>query len=191
MSQLSEEEFSLYVKRVRPALRRWAYQLSGDWDEADDLVQKALIALYGHWDALERHAELAAYTRKIIFRLVVSDRRTARRSREVVQDLLPEPDPAPDLSASLGERLALTSALAHLGARQRTVVFLRFWADLSVGEVAGALGCSRGTVRSQTSRALATLRSMLQADFPRPKSGLVTTGSRSAGVADRAQVANG
>jgi RNA polymerase sigma-70 factor (sigma-E family) len=164
VDQVLDDEFSRYVKQNRSALRRRAFLLCGDWDEADDLVQSTLVKMYRRWHDLDRREELGAYTRRVMFRTFVSERRAHRWSRELVRDELPEPDPEPDGQARLGDRLLLLGALARLGPRQRAAIVLRYWEDLSVEETAWVLGCSAATVRSQASRALETLRSMLDGD---------------------------
>ncbi|MFF5207184.1 SigE family RNA polymerase sigma factor [Streptosporangium sp. NPDC000396] len=164
MAEARDDEFSRYVKEARPALRRTAFLLSADWYEADDLVQRTLIAIHGRWDALQHRDKIAGYARTIMIRLIISDRRSHRRTREILHDRPPEPEPTPDPYALLGDRLQLMSALAVLGPRQRAVVVLRYWEDRSVEETARAMGSGLSTVRSQTARALATLRSVLQGD---------------------------
>ncbi|WP_433241379.1 SigE family RNA polymerase sigma factor [Streptosporangium sp. CA-135522] len=164
MAEAREDEFSRYVKEARPALRRTAFLLSSDWYEADDLVQRTLIAIHGRWDSLEHRDKIAGYARTIMIRLIISDRRSHRWSREVLHELPPEPDPTPDPYTLLGDRLLLMRALSNLAPRQRAVVVLRYWEDCSVEETARAMDSMCSTVRSQTVRALATLRSTLQAE---------------------------
>lgn len=158
-------DFTEYVRRQRPALRRIAFRLTADWYEADDLVQRTLIALLSRWDDLDHHDRLGPYAHTVMSRLLISDRRAHRWSSEVLQEWPPEPDPLPDTSAYFAERLVLVSALQHLAPRQRAVVVLRYWQDKSVEETARQLGCMSSTVRSQTARGLATLRSLLEAEL--------------------------
>ncbi|ACZ89694.1 RNA polymerase sigma-E factor [Streptosporangium roseum] len=164
MAGAREEEFSRYVKEARPGLRRTAFLLSSDWFEADDLVQRALIAIHGRWESLEHRDRITGYARTIIIRMIISDRRSHRWSREALAEALPEPEPAGDPYALLGDRLVLMRALAALGPRQRAVVVLRYWEDRSVEETALAMGSGGSTVRSQTARALSTLRSVLRGE---------------------------
>ncbi|MDP9870309.1 MULTISPECIES: SigE family RNA polymerase sigma factor [Streptosporangium] len=163
MAEARDDEFSRYVKEARPALRRMAFLLSADWYEADDLVQRTLIALHLRWDTLKDRDKLAGYARVIMTRLIISDRRSYRWSHEILHDLPPEPDSTPDPYAFLGDRLLLMRALADLAPRQRATVVMRYWEDRSVEETARAMGSRCSTVRSQTVRALATLRLALQA----------------------------
>lgn len=142
-------------------LRRNAFVLVGDWFAADDLVQQTLITVYRRWEHLERHEELSAYTRTVMVRTFISDRRKHRWTRELLRDSLPEPDPMPEEVNRVGDRIVLLAALAKLSSRQRCLVYLRYWEDLSIEESAQIMNCSSSTVRSSTSRALRTLRKHL------------------------------
>jgi RNA polymerase sigma-70 factor (sigma-E family) len=165
-----DDEFSRYVRKARSELRRRAYLLCGDWHGADDLVQNTLIKVYRRWEDLERRDHLGGLTRTIMFRTFVSERRARRWSRELVLERPPERATQADGVTHVGDRLLLLRALAQLGPRQRAAIVLRYWEDLSVEETARTLGCSSATVRSQASRALTTLRCMLEADFQRQAS---------------------
>ncbi|MFD4532218.1 SigE family RNA polymerase sigma factor [Kitasatospora sp. NPDC058397] len=156
-----DDDFAQYVKEARLALRRNAFVLVGDWFAADDLVQQTLIALYRHWCQLERRDELSAYTRTVMVRLFISERRGRRWTREQTQDVLPEPEPAQEETYRVGDRLLLLAALSTLTPRQRSLVFLRYWEDLSIDETAQIMSCSPATVRSSTSRTLRLLREKL------------------------------
>jgi RNA polymerase sigma-70 factor (sigma-E family) len=143
-----------------PALRSSAYLLCGDWHRGDDLVQKVLETLYVHWQKACRADNIDAYVQTMLVNRFLEERRSgwARRVRLGSADAMPEPsivEPDPAL------RLDIRTALAALPARQRAVVVLRFLHDLSVEQTAEALGCGAGTVKSQTSRALAALRPLL------------------------------
>jgi RNA polymerase sigma-70 factor (sigma-E family) len=164
-----DEEFTRFVTGSRPAMRRAAFQLTADWYEADDLVQRTLIALYRRWATLDRRDRLGAYAHRTMVRLVISDRRARRWSSEVLRASPPEPDPAPDVCAMVGDRLVLVDVLAVLGPRQRAAVILRYWEDCRVEEIATQLGCMSSTVRSQLARALTTLRSALRPEEATPQ----------------------
>lgn len=151
-------DFARFVRRSRPALRRTAYQLSKDWYEADDLVQRTLIALHKRWDTLDGHDRIGAYARRVMRRLFLSDRRTMRWTREVLIGAVPDTPTTSDPYLLVSERLALMDALAGLGPRQRATLLLRFWEDRSVEDTARVLGNESSTVRSQTTRALNALR---------------------------------
>lgn len=141
------------------ALCRTAYGLCGDWAAAEELVQAAFVKLYVHWGRVEP-AAAEAYTRRIVVNLFLNGK---RRWREVSTDSPPEVAAAGVPSdVQTDERLDLVAALAKLPARQRAIVVLRFFDDLPVAEVAHQLDIAEGTVRSQTARALGTLRSVLE-----------------------------
>jgi len=152
-----DAEFAEYTVARWPQLVRTAYMLTGDFHEAEDLVQSTLIKVYAQWQRL-RKEEADFYVR----RALVNNNRSRYRRRRVVHVLTPFlPDiPDHDLAAHrpVGQRDVLLEALAGLPPRQRAVVVLRYWDDLSVEEVAQTLDCSPGTVKSQAARALAKLR---------------------------------
>ncbi|TDB81361.1 SigE family RNA polymerase sigma factor [Actinomadura sp. KC216] len=157
-----DDGFSQYVKDVRSDLRRRAFLLCGDWFEADDLTQKTLVKVFLQWPHLDNRGTLTGFTRTVMIRIYISDRRAARWSREILVAHHPEPEAVE--RDHFDDRLLLLSALDRLGHRQRAVIVLRYWEHLTVRETADALGCSPGTVRSQASRALSTLRTVLQRD---------------------------
>lgn len=154
------QEFIDYVRLRRAWLWREAYRLCRDWHEAEDLVQMTLCQVYGRWSELTTRDRLAAYTRRTLVLIYLSEHRRPRWRHEISQSQLPESG-KPAATSTIEERLLLVAALNRLGSRQRTVVTLRFYADLSVEQTASAMGCSIGTVTSQTHRALHTLRRVL------------------------------
>lgn len=161
MDQQDEEEFAKYFAARRDAVRRTAYLLCGDWHRADDLTQTAFVALHRHWHKVREKAALDAYVRKTLTRAVIDEsRRPWRRERAV--EALPD---APVASAELGDRVAVRQALLaglrKVPPRQRAVLVLRFLEGLDVSAAAAALGCSEGTVKSQTARGLEALRGVL------------------------------
>jgi RNA polymerase sigma-70 factor (sigma-E family) len=147
-------EFRDWATAARPRLRRTAYLLSGDWHLAEDLAQETLLRMYGVWRRVTRSGSPDGYARRTLVNLYRSTLRRPSR-REHLTEVVPE-RAAP--SESHDERDVLLAALAGLGGSQRAIVVLRYWEDLSVAEVAEVLGVSQGTVKSQASRALATLR---------------------------------
>lgn len=155
------EAFVAYVTERRPALRRFAYLLTGDWHAAEDLVQIALTKLYVAWPRIESDAAQDAYARRIVVRSHLDERRRPwRRERPGLDGVdATAPDAMPSEHTD-----ALLVALRALPARQRATVVLRFWCDRSVEQTAEELGVSTGTVKSQTARATATLRTMLDPD---------------------------
>jgi RNA polymerase sigma-70 factor (sigma-E family) len=158
MSRQDEEAFRAFAATHRDSLRRTAYLLCGDWHQSDDLVQTTLVKLYVAWNRLNRSGNPQAYTRRILTRCYLDERRRPWR-REAPADALA--DTAAAVAAPADTVLDLRAALDLLPTRQRATIVLRFWADASVADTALALDCSEGTVKSQTARALATLRERL------------------------------
>ncbi|WP_242910624.1 SigE family RNA polymerase sigma factor [Actinomadura terrae] len=156
-----DDGFSTYVRQVRPELRRRAFLLCGDWFEADDLTQQTLVKVFLQWPRLDNREKLTGFTRTVMVRTYISERRAARWTREILADRDPEPATC---DQGYCDHQPLLSALDRLAHRQRAAIVLRFWDQLSVREIADVLGCAPTTVRSQTSRALATLRSLLRRD---------------------------
>jgi len=152
-----DQEFSDFVVARRSRLVGAAYLLCGDRHAAEDLVQTVLAKLYAAWPRIHTSGAEDAYVRKIMVRTNIDASRRMWR-RELISDELPDQVvPGPELDG----RDELISALAELGPRQRRVVVLRFFLDLSVEEVAADLRVSPGTVKSQTARALDHLRRRL------------------------------
>ena len=152
-----DQEFRAFVVARRPALLRLATLLSaGDEHLAEDLVQTALTRLYVAWRRVERDQGPEAYARRILVNAVVDERRRAWRRSETSRADLPEVA-AP--TGTVEDRDVVRSALAALGPRMRAAVVLRHWYD--VAECAALLGCSEGTVKSQTARGLDRLRVLL------------------------------
>ncbi|WBB70777.1 SigE family RNA polymerase sigma factor [Micromonospora sp. WMMD812] len=150
--------FAEYFAARSGAMRGTAYLLCGDWHRAEDLVQTAFTKLYLVWNRVSRHEVLDAYVRQILIRTFLDERRRGwwRRERVGGEDTeRPTPPDSPE------NRLVLLQALAAVPPRQRAVLVLRYWEDLSVEETAALLGCSPGTVKSQAARGLDTLRGLL------------------------------
>ncbi len=156
--------FESFVRERSGALLRTAYLLVGDRGHAEDLLQTALLRAARHWQAARTAPE--AYVRQVLLNLCRDRwRRMLRRPRETA--LLPGAlgvDMIDGLAERVGQRHVLVQALARLPAGQREVIVLRFVEDLPVAETAVLLGLSAGTVKSYTSRALATLRTVLDDD---------------------------
>ncbi|MEZ5191533.1 MAG: SigE family RNA polymerase sigma factor [Nocardioides sp.] len=140
---------------------RSAYLLTGHRADAEDLVQTALAKVVPRWERIDGDPE--RYVRRVLVHENVT-RWRRRRWREVATDVTPETG-RDGHEAATDDRLALRQALGALSPRQRAVVVLRFYEDLPVAEVADLLGCSPGTVKSQTHDAVARLRSLLP-DLP-------------------------
>jgi RNA polymerase sigma-70 factor (sigma-E family) len=163
-------DFADYVGIRREAWVRAAYLLVGDVHQAEDLVQGTLIRVWPHWRRISAQGDPDAYVRKAIFHQFSSFART-RRWRELSDGLLPGTQPAgnaaypghtaqPDTTGAVDTRLQLRETLAALAPRQRAVLVLRYYLDLSEAETASVLGCSIGTVKSQASKALKHLRAL-------------------------------
>jgi RNA polymerase sigma-70 factor (sigma-E family) len=150
--------FDEYAAAKIPALRRLAFALCQDWHSADDLVQVTLTRLCVHWVKVAAADRPDAYVRSMLVREFARQRRTPWARRVSVAEQLPEIAAS---AADLEGLLDLRAAVASLPPRQRAVLVLRFFCDLSVEESAGVLGCTPGTVKSQTAKALATLRRTL------------------------------
>jgi RNA polymerase sigma-70 factor (sigma-E family) len=155
----TDAEFAEYVGGRLPSLRRLAFLLCHDWHRADDLVQASITKLYVHWHRARNAANVDAYVRTIIVREFLHERRSAWARRVMLGSLLPD-QPAADLDADAA--IDLRAAITALPTRQRAVLVLRYYCDLDVEHSAEVLGCSPGTVKSQTARALASLRRELE-----------------------------
>ena len=156
--RVSDQEFTEFVHGSWAGLYRTAYLLVGDPGLAEDLVQTALAKTYAAWSSVRDVRAAPAYARTTLVNTAASWFRKRSWRNEVPTAPLPdlhEHDHDPSV------RPAVIEALGHLPPRQRAVVVLRFYEDLSVAETASALGCSDGTVKSQTSKALDTLRRLL------------------------------
>jgi len=156
----TDAEFAEYIAARLPSLRRLALLLCHDGHRADDLVQAGITKLYVHWHRARKAASVDAYARTIIVREFLHERRSAWTRRVTLGSLLPD-QPAAEIDADAG--IDLRAAIAALPTRQRAVLVLRYYCDLNVDHSAEVLGCSSGTVKSQTARALASLRRQLDA----------------------------
>lgn len=149
-------EYDAFVEASWHRLLRTAYLLARDWGAAEDLVQTALLKAWQAWPRLGGERE--AYVRKIIVNLHVSWWRRRWRQNELTSESPPDQAQAADHMGQADDRELVWQALGRLPARQRAVVVLRFFEDLTEAQTASTLGCSIGTVKSQASRALAKLR---------------------------------
>ncbi|MEO3812940.1 SigE family RNA polymerase sigma factor [Sphaerisporangium sp. B11E5] len=149
-------EYDAFVAAAWHRLLRTAYLLTRDWAAAEDLVQTALMKAWVAWGRIGPERE--AYVRKIIVHVHVSWWRRRWRHAEVVSGSPPDLTQREDHIERADERELVWQALGRLPARQRAVVVLRFFEDMTEAQAAETLGCSVGTVKSQTSKALAKLR---------------------------------
>lgn len=160
--QTLEEEFREFVAARSAALLRTAYLLAGDWGTAEDLLQTALTKTYLAWKRLGEIEAVEPYARRVLINTATSWWRR-RWHGERPTEVLPEPA-APDQIEQQLERDALWQHVRKLPVRQRAVLVLRFYEDLSEAQTAALLNISPGTVKSQTFRALNTLRQRLTAE---------------------------
>ncbi|MFJ3846585.1 SigE family RNA polymerase sigma factor [Streptomyces albidoflavus] len=153
---MAPPDFETFAAARWPRLLRTAYLLTGDHHEAEDLVQVTLAKLFPAWPRVRGLDEPDAYVR----RALVNNNLSRFRKRRVVQLLTPRlPKRAQEGGAArTEERSLLLEALGTLPPRQRAVVVLRYWEDLSEQQAAEVLGCSPGNVKSQASRGLRKLR---------------------------------
>lgn len=154
-----EAAFVEFAGSARDRLRRTAYLLCGDWDRASDLVQEGLVRVYVRWPRLVRRGGEMAYARKAVVSAYL-DQVRRRSSTERPQEHDHTVPSGEDVATAVATRQALMAALEQLPPRQRACVVLRYFEDLSVEQTAALLGCTEGTVKSQTSRGLFSLRSM-------------------------------
>ncbi|MEY9890351.1 RNA polymerase sigma-70 factor (sigma-E family) [Catenulispora sp. MAP5-51] len=163
-----DAEFTEYVSARQAWLRRVAFLLCGDWHRADDLVQSAITKLYAYWHKARRADNLDGYARRTLVNTYLAEQRSGWAKWTILHRFggggETAADPDPDRAALTGDLdlgLDLKTALAKLPPRQRATVVLRFYCDMSVEQTAQVMGCSTGNVKSQSSRGLANLRSLL------------------------------
>jgi RNA polymerase sigma-70 factor (sigma-E family) len=157
--------FAEYFTARSDAMRRTAYLLCGDWHRAEDLTQTAFTRLYLAWHRVARHDVLDGYMRRIVVRAFLDERRLGwwRKVRLTGAPVDPVSHPS-DHDGGVSDRLTVLAALAAVPPRQRAVLILRYWEDLSVTETAELLRCSEGTVKSQAARGLRTMRDLVGTD---------------------------
>ena len=155
--------FEEYAAQVWPWLYRTSYLLAGSHTDAEDLAQQTLLQAYRSWAKVAVADEPRAYLRRMLTNLYVSQRRPRARRLELLSQAPPEPrtttpQPGPE------DRMTLWPHVASLPARQRAVVVLRYYEQLSEAEIADVLGCSTGNVKSTAHRALRALRAAIDED---------------------------
>ena len=162
-----DAEFTEYVQARTPWLRRIAFLLCQDWHRADDLTQAVFLKLYVSWDRASKVDRVDAYVHTILVNTFLSEQQTTWWKRislhrsepvehadEAVAEAFGMTGPTGDVDGTLD----LLAALATVPPRQRAALVLRYYCDLSVSETAALLDCSQGTVKSQSSRGLDSLR---------------------------------
>jgi len=149
-----EPAYCTFFEARQRSFMRTAYAMLGSWAAAEDATQQTFTALYTRWPRISPDT-VEAYARRVLVNTCLSVWR--KRSREVLRDEVPDTG----VREEHDERLTLMAALADLLPRDRAVLALRYLEDLSVAEVAQVLELPEGTVKSQTSRALARLQSAM------------------------------
>jgi RNA polymerase sigma-70 factor (sigma-E family) len=147
-----------YVATRWTALYRTAYLLTGNHADAEDLAQATLVRAYLAWSKVAAASSPDAYVRRILANVFLSGRRPLRVTRERLVDRTPEVQVPPPASE---DRLVLWPHVRALPPKQRAVIVLRYYEDLSEQQIADALGCSTGTVKSNASDALRALRARI------------------------------
>ena len=152
-------EFEAWLVAREPALQRTAHLLTGEVHTAQDLVQDTLAKVYLSWDRIRDRGSVDAYARKILLNEHRTAWRRPVRRREQITEVVPDLPAVGEVYD--GRREAVWRFVCSLPPRQRAVVVLRFYEQLTEVEIAGLMGISEGTVKSQSSRALAALRAAL------------------------------
>lgn len=145
-----------FVRERSLSLRRTAYLLCGSWADGDDLVQESLAKVYVAWPRISSSKAVLSYTRTTMLRTYLNNKR--KWGRELVLAAVPEQG-VDDQDSAL--TVTLSALLKELPSKQRAVLVLRFYQDLSVPQIAEELGIPEGTVKSQLSRGLASMRTRL------------------------------
>ena len=153
----AEAGFAQFVEARERALQRTAWLLTGDWALAEDLVQTALVRAWPRWERILHRDDPEIYVRRVMVNTWSTWYRRKWRGEKPAA-AMPDSAAAGDLVAELAVRLAVRDALGALPRRQRAVLVLRIYDDLSEAQVAEVLNCTVGTVKSTMSRALAKLR---------------------------------
>ena len=151
--------FEEYAASAWPSLYRYAYLLAGNHADAEDIAQQTLMKAYRSWSRVERSDSPAAYLRQILTNTYLSQRRPKARHLELLTDVPPETGHLAGIGPE--DRMALWPHVKSLPPRQRAVIVLRYYEDLSEQEIADVLGCSRGNVKSTAHHALKSLRAVL------------------------------
>lgn len=148
--------FREFMHARQQTLTRTAYLLTGDAHLAEDLMQSVMLKVAEHWPRLVRRGSPEAYIRKALVNQYISWQRRKRPESPTADP----PEPGHTHDEKTIDRIVLRQALARLTPRQRAVIVLRFYEDLTERETADLLGCSLGTVKSQTHHALGRLRAL-------------------------------
>jgi RNA polymerase sigma-70 factor (sigma-E family) len=152
-----EQDFGRLVAGHSRALLRAGWLMTGDWSLAEDLVQTSLEATWHHWPTIVRRDAPEVYVRRVMVSTWLRWRRR-RWSSEVPEGRVPDVTLVDDKHERTDVRLIVLTALNSLSPRQRAVLILRYFDDLTEAETAAALGCSAGSVKAHATRAMTKLR---------------------------------
>jgi RNA polymerase sigma-70 factor (sigma-E family) len=158
LDENGRRQFADYFAARHLLVRRTAYLLCGDWYWADDLTQSAFIKLARGWRRIRDQHAIDAYMRTCVIRTYLAEARRVWRQRERPYGDLPDVPTDRDSAESSERRIVFAAALMRLAPRQRATLVCRYYHGLDVAETAAALGCSEGTVKSQTAKGLSALR---------------------------------
>ena len=152
-------DFREFIEPRLDPLRRTAFVLCRDWHRADDLVSECVIKVLRAWPRIGALDDPHAYVHRILINTWLDERRRLWR-RESPSATVPDVVRV-DHQRAIDERVTVLEQISKLPTRRRAVVVLRFYCDMSVEQTADILGCSTGTVKSQTARALDRLRAAM------------------------------
>jgi RNA polymerase sigma-70 factor (sigma-E family) len=158
VGEAMDDDFASFFTNAWPRLFRTALAISGDRGLAEDAVQMGFAKAYASWKRVQAADHPEAYVRRIVVNEVLGIRRRGWWRREQSRDEVPTSADERSLEHEAVDRAVLWDAVSALPPRQRAVVVLRYYADLSEADIADALGCSRGTVKSQAAAGLNNLR---------------------------------
>jgi RNA polymerase sigma-70 factor (sigma-E family) len=165
MRRDDEERFREFATQQAAPLRRCAYLFCGDWHLAEDLMQTTLVKIYRSWHRITARDSMGAYARAVLLRTWLDEKRRPWRRSEVGHSDVPDRSAGsrePDEEAILSwQRNLVHEALLKVPPRQRAVLVLRYFDDLSVAQTAAVMGCTEGTVKSQAARGLDNLRTAM------------------------------
>lgn len=159
----NEEQFRAYCAARLPTLLRFGFMLTGDREDAKDLVQTALARTFAAWPRVVRRDDPEPYIRRAMIN-TLSNARRRRPWREFLVAEVPDRGVNDGRQSRVDARLVLVGLLRTLPPKQRAAVVLRYCEDRSEADVAALLGCSTGTVKSQTAKGLAKLRAAMPSE---------------------------
>nr|WP_166353830.1 SigE family RNA polymerase sigma factor [Phytoactinopolyspora limicola] len=163
---MDADGFTEFVASRGPSLLRMALALTADRGLAEDLVQEALTRAVSRWTKLVRDGDPEKYLRAVMLNETRSQWRRRSRRHEVITDEVPEPAATDGTELGVADRIDMATILKHLTPRQRAIVYLRYYEDLSVADTAGLLNCSPGTVKRQSFDALKRIRCLAPSLIP-------------------------